>query len=148
MQKPQTILSAVQELADEWVRHASEGTASQSDAVVGWALSRINHADVPSVVQGVMMTLTGNRKSAKKARRTAEEAVQRATRALAARRKASSGRTASRRGLWLTFIAAACLSAGAVFLWRLLLPPGEPAPVAATDATTTSETASAQEGKH
>lgn len=145
MQKPQTIISAAQELASEWVKHAADGTASQSDAVVGWALSRINHADVPSVVQGVMMTLTGNRKTAKKARRTAEKAVKRATQALADRRRASSGRTASRRGLWLTFIAAAGLSAGAVFVWRTMLPPGEPTPVSASD-TGTNHAASTQEG--
>ncbi|MHC8609153.1 MULTISPECIES: hypothetical protein [Paenarthrobacter] len=145
MHKPQTVISAAQELAGEWVRHAADGKASQSDAVVGWALSRINHADVPSVVQGVMMTLTGNRRTARKARRAANKAVKRATQALADRRRGSAGRTPSRRGLWLTFIAAAGLSAGAVFLWRTLLPQGEPTPVSASE-TAANHAASSQEG--
>ncbi|MEV7607709.1 hypothetical protein AB0N65_19935 [Paenarthrobacter sp. NPDC089322] len=142
MYKAQDIIPAVQDLAGEWVRHAADGTQSQTDAVVRWALSRINHADVPSVVHGVVLTLTGNRKSARKARRTAAKAVNKATQALrtqalrsqvSGRRGVSDRRTnrqqSSRRGTWLVFLAAAGLGAGAVMVWRMMVPPGEPAPV-------------------
>lgn len=125
MNKPQNIIPAAQDLAREWVTHAAEGTSSQTDAVVKWALSRINHADVPSVVHGVMLTLTGNKKAAKDAQRTAARAVKRATRALSRRTPQRS----SRRGGWLIALAAAVVGAGAVLAWRMMVPPGEPEPV-------------------
>ena len=150
MYKAQNIIPAVQDLAGEWVKHAAEGTSSQTDAVVRWALSRINHADVPSVVHGVVLTLTGNRKSARKARRTAAKAVNRATQALrtqALRAQASGRRTnrqrSSRRGGWLVFLAAAGLGAGAVMVWRMMVPSGEPAPVKETETPVQSADLSA-----
>lgn len=124
MNKPQNIIPAAQDLAREWVGHAAEGTSSQSDAVVRWALSRINHADVPSVVHGVMLTLTGNKKTAKEAQRTAARAVKRATQALSRR----APRRRSRRGGLLVALAAAVVGAGAVLAWRAMVPPGEPGP--------------------
>ncbi|MFJ4227445.1 hypothetical protein ACIPYV_07755 [Paenarthrobacter nicotinovorans] len=39
MYKPQNIFAATQDLAREWVNHAAEGTSSQTDAVVRWALA-------------------------------------------------------------------------------------------------------------
>lgn len=125
MYKTQSIIPAAQDLAREWVTHATEGTSAQTDAVVRWALGRINHADVPSVVQGVMLTLTGNKKAAKEARRTAERAVRRTTQALSRK----TAQRSSGRAIWFTAIAAALLGAGAVFAWRTMLPPGEPEPV-------------------
>ncbi|MCF3138356.1 hypothetical protein LRQ04_03705 [Paenarthrobacter sp. AR 02] len=124
MNKAQNIIPAAQDLAREWVGHAAEGTSAQTEAVVGWALSRINHADVPSVVHGVMLTLTGNRKTAKEAQRTAARAVKRATQALS--RKAPQRR--SRRGGLLVALAAAAVGAAAVLAWRAMVPPGEPEP--------------------
>ncbi|MCM0616298.1 hypothetical protein MOD31_09705 [Paenarthrobacter sp. TYUT067] len=125
MYKAQSIIPAAQDLAREWVTHATEGTSAQTDAVVRWALSRINHADVPSVVQGVMLTLTGNKKAAKEAKRTAAKAVKKATRALSRKTTQRS----SGRAVWFTAIAAAVVGAGAVFAWRMMMPPGEPEPV-------------------
>lgn len=125
MYTAKSIVPAVQDLAADWVRYAAEGTSSQTDAVIRWALSRINHADVPSVVQGVMLTLTGNRKTAKRARRSAEAAVKRATRAL----RRSSPKSGSGGAAWVALIAAAGLVAGAVLAWRMMVPSGEPAPV-------------------
>ena len=124
MYKAQNIIPAVQDLAAEWVKHAAEGTSSQADAVVGWALSRINHADVPSVVHGVMLTLTGNRKAAKRARRTAARAVKRTTQTLSRR---TSQRSSARAG-WLVALAVGGVGAGLVLAWRMMVPPGEPAP--------------------
>ncbi|MFE4194858.1 hypothetical protein ACFRJ9_03250 [Paenarthrobacter sp. NPDC056912] len=124
MHKAQSIIPAVQDLASEWVKHAAEGTASQTDAVVGWALSRINHADVPSVVHGVILTLTGNRKAAKNARRTAAQAVRKTTQALGRRTR----QRGSRRAGWMIALAAAGLGACAVLAWRMMVPPGEPVP--------------------
>ena len=108
MYKAQNIIPAAQDLAAEWVKHAAEGTSSQADAVVGWALSRINHADVPSVVHGVMLTLTGNRKAAKRAQRTAARAVKRTTQTLSRR---TSQRSSPRAG-WLVALAVAGVGAG------------------------------------
>ena len=124
MYKAQNIIPAVQDLAAEWVKHAAEGTSSQADAVVGWALSRINHADVPSVVHGVMLTLTGNRKAAKSAQRTAARAVKRTTQTLSRR---TSQRNSPRAG-WLAALAIAGVGAGLVLAWRMMVPPGEPVP--------------------
>ena len=131
MYTAKSIVPAVQDLAGEWVKHAAEGTAAQTDAVVDWALSRINHADVPSVVHGVMMTLTGNRKTAKRARRTAGTAVKRATRAL--RRSKPGGRSGA--AAWVALIAAAGLCVGAALAWRMMVPQDEPAPVPAGSAS-------------
>lgn len=124
MNKAQTILPAAQDLAREWVTHAAEGTSSQTDAVVKWALARINHADVPAVVHGVTLNLTGNKKTAKEARRTAAQAVKKATQALNRR---TPPRTPRRAG-WIIAIVAAALGAGAVLAWRMMVPPGEPVP--------------------
>ncbi|GAA3285137.1 hypothetical protein [Paenarthrobacter aurescens] len=125
MYRTQSIIPAAQDLAREWVTHATEGTSAQTDAVVRWALARINHADVPSVVHGVMLTLTGNKKAAKEAKRTAARAVRKATQALSRKTTQRS----SGRAIWFTAIAAALVGAGAVFAWRTMLPPGEPDPV-------------------
>ncbi|MDI2033594.1 hypothetical protein [Paenarthrobacter nitroguajacolicus] len=125
MYKPQNIFAATQDLSQEWVNHAAEGTSSQTDAVVRWALARINHADVPSVVHGVILTLTGNQRTAKEARRSAEAAVKRATRAL----RRSSPKSGSGGAAWVALIAAAGLIAGAVLAWRMMVPSGEPSPV-------------------
>jgi len=130
MYKPQSIFPAVQDLAREWVTHAADGTSSQTDAVVRWALARINHADVPSVVHGVMLTLTGNKKTAKDARRTASRAVKRATRALSRQ----AGKPTARPWGWLIALLAAVIGAGAVLAWRTMMPPGEPEPVKAPEA--------------
>ncbi|SEJ37457.1 hypothetical protein SAMN04487917_105225 [Arthrobacter sp. yr096] len=124
MNKAQSIIPAAQDLAREWVTHAAEGTSVQADAVVKWALARINHADVPSVVQGVILTLTGNRKAAKEAQRTAARAVKRATSAL----NRNSPQRPSRVGALFIALAAAALGAGAVLAWRMMVPPGEPEP--------------------
>ena len=125
MYTPQAIIPAAQDLAREWVSHAAEGTSSQTDAVVRWALSRINHANVPSVVHGVMLTLSGNKKTAKEARRRAEKAVQRATQTL---KRRAPQRSPRRGGLWIALIAAGA-GAAAVLAWRMMMPPGEPEPV-------------------
>jgi hypothetical protein len=125
MNKAQNIIPAAQDLAREWVTHTAEGTSAQADAVVKWALTRINHADVPSVVQGVILTLTGNKKVAKEAQRTAARAVKRTTRALGRK----SQQRSSRLGGLLVALAAAVLGAGAVLAWRMMMPPGEPEPV-------------------
>jgi|GEM_PF-2292752 len=125
MYKAQNIIPAAQDLAKEWVSHATAGTTAQTDAVVRWALGRINHADVPSVVHGVMLTLTGNKKAAKEAKRTATKAVKKATQTLSRQTTQRS----SRRAVWFTALAAAVVGAGAVFAWRSMLPPGEPEPV-------------------
>jgi len=125
MYKPQSIFPAVQDLAREWVTHAADGTSSQSDAVVRWALARINHSDVPSVVHGVMLTLTGNKKTAKEAQRTAAKAVKRATRALSRQTRKPTPRPWG----WLIALLAGVVGAGAVLAWRTMMPPGEPEPV-------------------
>ncbi|MFI2564223.1 hypothetical protein [Paenarthrobacter sp. NPDC018779] len=124
MYSVKSVVPAVQDLAGEWVKHAAEGTASQTDAVVGWALSRINHADVPSVVHGVVLTLTGDRKAAKHARGTAAKAVKKATQTLRRGRKQKSGSA----GL-VAFLVGAGLCFGAVMAWRMMARPGEPTPV-------------------
>ncbi|MFF2841455.1 hypothetical protein [Paenarthrobacter sp. NPDC057981] len=124
MYKPQNIFAATQDLAREWVNHAAEGTSSQTDAVVRWALARINHADVPSVVHGVMLTLTGNKKTAKEAQRTAAKAVKRATRTLSRQTRKQPG---GPRGLVIALLAA-LIGAGAVLAWRTMMPSGEPEP--------------------
>jgi hypothetical protein len=145
MYTAKSFVPAVQDLASDWVRHAAEGTSSQTDAVIRWALGRIDHADVPSVVHGVVLTLTGNRKSARKARRNAAKAVVRATKALdrGSRQFAASqiaagrfvpGRFAPRqssprRAVWVTLAAAGGLVLGAVLAWRMMVPAGEPVPV-------------------
>lgn len=129
MYKPQNIFAATQDLAREWVNHAAEGTSSQTDAVVRWALARINHADVPSVVHGVMLTLTGNKKTAKEARRTAAKAVSRATRTLSRQTRKQTNRP---RGLLIALLAA-LIGAGAVLAWRTMMPSAEPDPVKKAD---------------
>lgn len=143
MYKAQNIIPAVQDLAGEWVKHAAEGTSSQADAVVGWALSRINHADVPSVVHGVMLTLTGNRKVAKRARRTADKAVKSATKALSQ----STRRRRSRRSGWVMALAAAGIGAAAVLAWRMMVPPGEPVPAKQAESSPADQPATPPESR-
>ncbi|MDR6638924.1 hypothetical protein [Paenarthrobacter nitroguajacolicus] len=129
MYKPQNIIPAAQDLAREWVKHATDGTSAQTDAVVRWALARINHADVPSVVHGVILTLTGNKKAAKEAQRTAAKAVTRTTQAL----KRNSRQRAPRLSGWVIgLLIGAVAGAGAVLAWRMMVPPGEPEPVKET----------------
>ncbi|ASN21724.1 hypothetical protein [Arthrobacter sp. YN] len=131
MYRPQTIIPAAQDLAREWVSHAADGTSSQADAVVKWALTRINHADVPSVVHGVMLTLTGNKKAAKEAQRAAAKAVTRTTQAL----KRNSRQRAPRLSGWMIgLLIGAVAGAGAVLAWRMMVPPGEPQPVKQPEA--------------
>lgn len=126
MYKPQNIIPAVQDLAREWVTHAADGSSSQADAVVKWALTRIDHADVPAVVHGVMLTLTGNKKAAKDAQRTAAKAVKRTTQAL----QRKSPQRAPRLSGWVVgLLIGAVAGVGAVLAWRMMVPPGEPEPV-------------------
>ncbi len=127
--RAQSIVPAVQELAREWVGRTAEGSSAQANAVVRWALTRINHADVPSVVYGVVLTLTGKKKAAKQAQRTAAKAVKEATVALSRKtRMGYSPRNSVRRGGWLAAVAGLIVGASAVYAWRMVMPFGEPKP--------------------
>ncbi|WP_284764454.1 hypothetical protein [Arthrobacter sp. efr-133-R2A-63] len=103
---------AAQDRAEEWIKHATDKASPQAEAAIRWALSRLDEAHVPDVVQGVVVTLTGNRKVANRARKAASRAVQRADRKL---RPAGqpSGKT-----FLVSALAAAAAAVAGVLLWR------------------------------
>ncbi|MFJ4227446.1 hypothetical protein ACIPYV_07760 [Paenarthrobacter nicotinovorans] len=77
----------------------------------------------------MMLTLTGNKKTAKEARRTAAKAVSRATRTLSRQTRKQTNRP---RGLLIALLAA-LIGAGAVLAWRTMMPSAEPDPVKKAD---------------
>jgi glutathione S-transferase len=105
-----------------WIKHAAEDRSPQAEAAVRWALSRLEDAKVPEVVHAVVLTLTGNQKAAKQARRAAETAVRRAERRL---RRTHQGHGKA----WLAAGLLAAAVAAGVIIWRG--PPGSGEPEAA-----------------
>lgn len=103
---------AAQDRAGQWIKHATDKTSPQAEAAVRWALSRLDESHVPDVVHGVVLTLTGNRKVANRARKAASRAVMRAERKL---RPAGqpSGKT-----FLVSALAAAAAAVAGVLLWR------------------------------
>ncbi|MET3923434.1 hypothetical protein [Arthrobacter sp. UYEF20] len=109
----------VQHRAAGWIKHAAPDPSPQVDAAVPWALSRLEDANMPEVVHAVVLTLTGNRKSAKQARKAAEQAVHRAERKL---RRTYHGHGHA----WLAAGLLAAAAAAGVLIWRGLPGSGEP----------------------
>ncbi|MBT2551563.1 hypothetical protein J7I89_00620 [Arthrobacter sp. ISL-5] len=115
----------VQHGAAGWIRHAQDSSPQVNDAV-RWALSRLEDANMPEVVHAVVLTLTGNQKAAKQARRAAEQAVHRAERKL----------VGTRHGHGKAWLAAGLLVAGVaaiVLAWRGVTGSGEPEAAQAGD---------------
>lgn len=101
------------------IRDIIDNPSPQAEAAVRWALSRLDEANVPDVVHGVVATLTGNTKVANRARKAASRAVRRAERKL---------RPANRRigKVWLVAGLLAASAAAGVLLWSALAGYGEP----------------------
>ncbi|MGY4540534.1 glutathione S-transferase [Arthrobacter sp. UYNi723] len=102
-----------------WIKHAAQDRSPQAEAAVRWALSRLEEANVPEVLHAVVLTLTGNQKSAKQARKAAETAVRRAERKL---NRTHHGHAKT----WLTAGLLAAAAAAGVLIWRGLPGSGEP----------------------
>ena len=103
---------AAQDSAGQWIKQAADKASPQAEAAIRWALSRLDEAQVPDVVHGVVLRLTGNRKVASRARKAASRAVRRAERKL---RPAGqpSGKT-----FLVSALAAAAAAAAGVLVWR------------------------------
>jgi hypothetical protein len=115
----------VQHGAARWTRHAAH-PSPQVDAAVRWALSGLEDANVPEVAHAVVLTLTGNQKAAKQARKAAAQAVHRAERKL--------GRTSHGHGkAWLAAGLLVAAVAAGVPVWRGLTGSGEPEAAQAGD---------------
>ncbi|MBT2554919.1 hypothetical protein J7I89_18295 [Arthrobacter sp. ISL-5] len=110
-------------------RHAAQVPPPQVDAAVGWALSRLEDANMPEVVHAVVLTLTGNQKAAKQARKAAEQAIHRAERKLRPTRP-GHGKAWLAAGLLVAAVAAIVLA------WRGLTGSGEPEAAQAGDLPT------------
>jgi hypothetical protein len=111
---------AAQERAGQWMQQAADRTSPQAEAAIRWALSRLNEAHVPEVVHGVVLTLTGNRKVANRARKAASRAVLRADRKLR-----PAGQPSGKTFLVSALIAAGAAVAG-VLVWRAVTSRTEP----------------------
>lgn len=72
----------IQHRTAAWIRHAIEDPSPQTEAAIRWALARLGEANVPDVVHAVVLTLTGKKKAAKQARKSAEATLRRAERKL------------------------------------------------------------------
>ncbi|MEW1822165.1 hypothetical protein AB0323_15480 [Arthrobacter sp. NPDC080031] len=106
--------SAARDRAEKWIKNASVKSSPQAEAAIRWAVSRLDEAHVPDVVHGVVLTLTGNRKVANRARKAASRAVLRAERKLH-----PAGRPSGKTFL-ASALAAAAAAAAAVLAWRML----------------------------
>lgn len=102
-----------------WIKHAAQDRSSQAEAAVRWALSRLDDANVPEVAHAVVLTLTGNQKAAKQARKAAETAVHRAERKP---RHADHGHAK----VWLAAGLLTTAAVAGVMIWRSLSGSGEP----------------------
>lgn len=109
----------VQHRTADWIKHAAQDSSPQADAAVRWALSRLEDANMPEVAHAVVLTLTGNRKAAKQARKAAVTAVHRAERRL---RRTRHGHGKA----WLAAGLLAAAAAAVVIIWRGLHGSGEP----------------------
>lgn len=58
------------------------GSVAPDRSLIRWALARLGEANVPDVVHAVVLTLTGKKKAAKQARKSAEATLRRAERKL------------------------------------------------------------------
>jgi hypothetical protein len=116
----------VQHGAAGWTRHVAQVPSPQVDAAVRWALSRLEDTNMPEVVHAVVLTLTGNQKAAKQARRAAEQAVHRTERKLVPTRH-GHGKAWLAAGLLVAAVAAT------VLVWRGLTGSGEPEAAQAGD---------------
>ncbi|WP_442543665.1 hypothetical protein ACSBOX_17860 [Arthrobacter sp. KN11-1C] len=105
-------IHAAQDRAGQWIMHAADKSSPQAEAAIRWALSRLDEAQVPDVVHGVVLTLTGNRKVATRARKAASRAVLRAERKLRPTGQ-PSGKT-----FLVSVLAAAAAAVAGVLLWR------------------------------
>lgn len=103
----------IQHRTAAWIKHVIEDPSPQTDAAIRWALDRLGEANVPDVAHAVVLTLTGKKKAARQARKSAEVALRRAERKL---RGAERG--PGKAWLAVGFIAAALAAAAAVLTWR------------------------------
>ena len=109
---PREAAHAAQDRAEEWLKEAAGRASPQAQAAVRWALSMVDEAHVPDVVHGVVVTLTGNRKVANRARKAASRTVRRAERKLNAADR-TSGKT-----LFVSALIAAVVAVAGVLAWR------------------------------
>ncbi|UKA64448.1 hypothetical protein [Arthrobacter sp. FW306-04-A] len=100
--------------AEQWIRNASGKTSPQAEAAIRWAVSRLDEAQVPDVVHGVVLTLTGNRKLANRARKAASRAV------LRAERKLRPAGQPSGKTFLVSALAAAAAAVAGVLVWRMV----------------------------
>ena len=111
---------AAQDSAGQWIKQAADKASPQAEAAIRWALSRLDEAHVPDVVHGVVLTLTGNRKVANRARKAATGAARRAD------RKLRPARQPSGTALLVSALAAAAAAVAGVLVWRAVT--GRPDP--------------------
>jgi hypothetical protein len=104
---------AAQDRAGQWIKYAADRTSPQAEAAIRWALSRLDEAQVPDVVHGVVVTLTGNRKVANRARKAASRAV------LRAERKLRPAAQPSGKTFLVSALAAAAAAVAGVLVWRM-----------------------------
>ncbi|GAB2707952.1 hypothetical protein ACX801_04400 [Arthrobacter bambusae] len=95
------------------IKHAIEDPSPQTEAAIRWALDRLEEVNVPDVAHAVVLTLTGKKKAAKQARKSAETALRRAERKLR-----GTDRGPGKAWLAAGFLAAATAAALAALAWR------------------------------
>lgn len=144
MSRLTTIAHDVQDRTADWMNDPS----AHADVVVQSVLSRIDHAKVPQVIAGLVAELTGNKKSAERARKAAATALQRAERRLKRRQ----------RGHGSTWLVAGILSAalvGGILVWRRIHSRWEqeeyrdhPGPAASRERFEGTDTGRYPEGDH
>ena len=104
-----TIAHDVQNRAPDWVNDPS----SHVDAVVHSVLSRIEDAQLPQVVSGLVGGLTGNKKASERARKAASRALHQAERRT---KRTHHGQ----RGTWMVVGILSVALVGGVLVWRSL----------------------------
>lgn len=103
----------IQRRTAAWIKHVIEDPSPQTEAAIRWALDRLGEANVPEVAHTVVLMLTGKKKAARQARKSAEAALRRTERKLR-----GADRGPGKAWLAVGFLAAAIAAAAAALTWR------------------------------
>lgn len=110
--------------AAEATKQAVQAGSAQLDAAVEGLLRHVNQANLPALVHGVIVSLTGDGKAAKKAQRATTKALRKGTRTLSR----AQGRYHPSGRKWILALAVlGAAGSGAVLAWRRLPHHEEPA---------------------
>lgn len=84
-------MKTVQDQLAHWAKKAKQDYPSHLEASVRRAVDRMDPAGLARASEDVVATVTGNRKTARRARKSVEEALRRAQRKAGSRHKRGSG---------------------------------------------------------